>query len=185
MGLGVQKGEENRLTDNIAEITRSRQQNSAKKEELVKARESAKQKINSLRDSLKAAEKDLASAQARLESLEEMQKNYRSYGQGVRFLLKDDESGEKAALLGPLAEMIDVPREFQKALTAALGDRLGHMVVSSTARGRQSCGQAQGGRSRQVHIYPFISTTDSGIGTRCSSRGTYAASRRGLLSRRL
>lgn len=156
-GLKVQKGEENRLTDNIAEITRSRQQNSAKKEELIKARESARQRINALRDNLKAAEKDLASAQARLESLEEMQKNYRGYGQGVRFLLKDDESGEKEALLGPLAEMIDVPREFQKALTAALGDRLGHMVVSSTREGAKAAGrlkEAGAGRSTFIPLSP-------------------------------
>ena len=155
--LEVQKGEKNRLTDNMAEITRSRQQNSAKKEELAKARESARQKINSLRNSLKVVEKDLASAQARLESLEEMQKNYRGYGQGVRFLLKDDESGKKEALLGPLAEMIDVPREFQKALTAALGDRLGHMVVTSTREGAKAADrlkEAGAGRSTFIPLAP-------------------------------
>lgn len=156
-GLDVQKSEKDRLADNIAEIGRDRQQNTVRKEELVKARESAKYRINSLRDSLKEAEKLLASAQARLESLEEMQKNYRGYGQGVRFLLKEDESGKKDALLGPLAEMIDVPREFQKALTAALGDRLGHLVVTSTREGAKAADrlkEAGAGRSTFIPLSP-------------------------------
>jgi len=156
-GLEAQKGEKDRLTDNIAEIGRNRQKNTTEKEELVNARESAKQRINSLRESLKVAEKHLASAQARLESLEEMQKNYRGYGQGVRFLLKDDESGKKEALLGPLAEMIDVPREFQKALTAALGDRLGHLVVTSTREGAKAADrlkEAGAGRSTFIPLSP-------------------------------
>ena len=156
-GLDSQKVEKDRLADNIAEIGRDRQRNTTKKEELVSARESAKHKINSLRDSLKEAEKHLASTQARLESLEEMQKNYRGYGQGVRFLLKDDESGKREALLGPLAEMIDVPREFQKALTAALGDRLGHLVVTSTREGAKAADrlkEAGAGRSTFIPLSP-------------------------------
>ena len=156
-GLDSQIGEKDRLADNIAEIGRDRQRNALKKEELVNARESSKQRINSLRDNLKVSEKHLASAQARLESLEEMQKNYRGYGQGVRFLLKDDESGKKEALLGPLAEMIDVPREFQKALTAALGDRLGHLVVTSTREGAKAADrlrEAGAGRSTFIPLSP-------------------------------
>ncbi len=155
--LEAQNGEKDRLANNIAEIGRNRQRNTIEKEELVNARESARQRINSLRDSLKVAEKHLASAQARLESLEEMQKNYRGYGQGVRFLLKEDESGKKEALLGPLAEMIDVPREFQKALTAALGDRLGHMVVTSTREGANAADrlkEAGAGRSTFIPLSP-------------------------------
>jgi chromosome segregation protein len=155
--LEAQNGEKDRLANNIAEIGRNRQRNSIEKEELVNARESARQRINSLRDSLKVAEKHLASAQARLESLEEMQKNYRGYGQGVRFLLKEDESGKKEALLGPLAEMIDVPREFQKALTAALGDRLGHLVVTSTREGAKAADrlkEAGAGRSTFIPLSP-------------------------------
>jgi chromosome segregation protein len=156
-GLDSQIGEKDRLADNIAEIGRDRQKNALKKEELVNARESSKQRINSLRDNLKVSEKHLASAQARLESLEEMQKNYRGYGQGVRFLLKDDESGKKEALLGPLAEMIDVPQEFQKALTAALGDRLGHLVVTSTREGAKAADrlkEAGAGRSTFIPLSP-------------------------------
>ncbi|MGO9570133.1 MAG: chromosome segregation protein SMC [Desulfomonilaceae bacterium] len=156
-GLEAQKRQKDRLTDDIAEIARNRQQNSAKKGELLKARESARQRISSLRDSLKVTEKDLASAQARLESIEEMQKNYRGYGEGVRFLLKDEGSAKKDALLGPLAEMIDVPREYQKALTGALGDRLGHLVVTSTREGAKAADrlkEAGAGRSTFIPLSP-------------------------------
>jgi chromosome segregation protein len=157
VALDAQKSEKNLLADNLAEIGRNRQANSAKKEELAKDREATRQRTNSLRDNLKAVEKNLASAQARLESLEEMQKNYRGYGEGVRFLLKDDKSGEKGAFLGPLAEMIDVPREYQKALTAALGDRLGHMVVTSTREGAKAAHrlrEAGAGRSTFIPLSP-------------------------------
>jgi chromosome segregation protein len=155
--LEAQRTEKNELADKVAEIARNRHANLATKEELAKARETGRQRINSLRDSLKVTEKKLASAQARLESLEEMQNNYRGYGEGVRFLLKDDKSGGKEALLGPLAEMIDVPREYQKALTAALGDRLGHLVVTSTREGAKAADrlrEAGAGRSTFIPLSP-------------------------------
>jgi chromosome segregation protein len=151
--LEMQRSENKKLRDNIAEIAQIREQNEAKKEDLIKVREGVKHHINSLTDSLKLADKHLASTQARLESLQEMHKNYRSYGQGVQFLLSDDESGKREALLGPLAEMIEVPPEFQKALATALGDRLGHLVVTSIREGAKAIDRLkEAGASRTTFI---------------------------------
>ncbi len=146
-----------RLTDNLAELIRIQEENAAAKAEHLKAREVSRQQIGSLRENLRVVEKQLASAQARLESLEELQRNYSGYGRAVRFLLKDGESGTKGALLGPLAEMIDVPPEFQKALSAALGDRLGHLVVTSTRDGAKAADrlkEAGVGRSTFIPLSP-------------------------------
>jgi len=157
VGIETQRSEKKRLADNIAEIAQVRQKNSEKKEELIKTREAARKGIKSLSESLKVADKQMAATQARLESLQEMQRNYRGYGQGVQFLLKDREAAKKEALLGPLAEMIDVPPQFQKALTAALGDRLGHLVVSSTREGAKAAHrlkEAGAGRSTFIPLSP-------------------------------
>ncbi len=151
------ESEKEGLTSNLAELGRIQQENATAKAELIKAREVAGKHIDSLRESLKVSEKELAAAQAKLESLEELQRNYSGYDRAVRFMLNDGAFGTKEALLGPLAEMIDVPPEFQKALSAALGDRLGHLVVASTRDGAKAADrlkEAGAGRSTFIPISP-------------------------------
>ena len=137
-------------------MAEQRKQEARKKEELAGAWRQSCERIASLRQDVGTKEKELAASRARLLSLEELQNSYRCYGDGVRFLMKSRGENE-SCLLGPLAELIEVPPEFQKALTAALGDRLGHLVVSSTRDGMEAAKQlkeASAGRSTFIPVCP-------------------------------
>jgi chromosome segregation protein len=145
------------LARKAEEMTRLRTQSAERKEALVNRRKDVDDAISSLRERVGAHEKELAASRARLESLQEMQKNYSGYEEGVRFLMGDRRSDAENGLIGPLAEMIDVPPEFEKALTAALGDRLGHLVVTSPRHGADAADRlkrAGAGRSTFIPKSP-------------------------------
>jgi chromosome segregation protein len=145
------------LARKAEEMTRLRTESVERKEALLNGRKDADERIGSLRERVRAHEKELAGALARLESLREMRKSYSGYEEGVRFLMGDRGSDHENGLIGPLAEMIDVPPEFEKALTAALGDRLGHLVVASPRHGADAADRlkrAGAGRSTFIPKSP-------------------------------
>ncbi len=154
-----EKDAADRLTRELEEIDKLNQNANARKDGLVDARRQARTRVTELRRDLAAQEKLLAADKARLESMEEIQRSYQGYDQGVRFLMKNRESSEDKDLLGPLAEMIEVHPKYERAVAAALGNRLGHVVVSST-RGAVSAvnrlKESGAGRSTFIPISPRI-----------------------------
>ena len=76
---------------------------------------------------LRTREHDLAGVAARLTSLEELDAARAEYGEGARMILA--ESGDAVAHLGSVADYIDVDQQHERAVAAALGDLLQHVVV--------------------------------------------------------
>lgn len=152
------------LTATVEEIVRSKKQASEKKTELAGNRRLAAQKINSLRSEISRAEKQLAAHQARMESLDEMQRTYSGYDQSVRFLMGGSSPEGGPTLLGPVAEMLEVPPEYQPALAAVLGERLGHLVVEATEDGVEAVRrlkESRAGRSTLIPRAPTYEPTPS------------------------
>lgn len=155
--LNNEKSEKERIAEEAGELSERRAEALAHKSRLVDERRQVTTKIAELRGAIAAEERKLAATRARLESLEEMRRDYRGYDDGVRFLMKDSGARDADFLLCPLAELIDVPPEFQKALTAALGERLGHVVVTSTRHGIEAANRledAAAGRSTFIPLRP-------------------------------
>ncbi|HWK12535.1 MAG TPA: hypothetical protein VNR64_20910, partial [Vicinamibacterales bacterium] len=76
---------------------------------------------------LSARERDLAGVSARLRSLEELDAARAEYGEGARAILA--ESGEAIRHMGSVADHLDVDVQYERAVEAALGDLLQHVVV--------------------------------------------------------
>ncbi|MEJ2716240.1 MAG: chromosome segregation protein SMC [Deltaproteobacteria bacterium] len=155
------------LEEKAGELKKMRRGQTEHKQRLVTHRHEVLDRIASLREQLAGSETQLAAKGGRLESLQEMQNNYAAYGEGVRFLMKDRDLLGKNALLGPLAEIIDVSPEFQKALTAALGERLGHIVVPSPREGAEAAGrldEAGAGRTTFIPRCPRSGTDGNADG---------------------
>ncbi len=129
-----------------------------KKDALFKKHKHTGYQVASIRQELGDAEKDLAAESARLTSLEEMQKDYRGYDEAVRFLMQNADVGDAHGPIHcPIAEVLEVPEKYQKAVAAALGGRLGHLVVSSPRDGieaAQLLTKAKAGRSTFVPALP-------------------------------
>ena len=73
------------------------------------------------------AHDQLVQLRSRLESLQEIQRNYEGYQRGVRSILLGAQP--EGGVLGVVADVIDVPQEYERAVAAALGDRLQYVIV--------------------------------------------------------
>ncbi|MSP38810.1 MAG: chromosome segregation protein SMC [Deltaproteobacteria bacterium] len=73
---------------------------------------------------------------SRLVSLEDLQRNYEGYQEGVRaIMLKKQQETDDEGVYGLVAEVIEAPESYEKALTAVLGDRLQYVIVKGQQEG--------------------------------------------------
>lgn len=87
-------------------------------------------------------------AKARQKSLQEIQENYSGFYQGVRLVLKHKE--QLSGIVGAVAELIEVPKEYTLAIETALGGAAQHIVVEAEKDGRAGITflkQQHGGRA--------------------------------------
>lgn len=79
----------------------------------------------------------LQQAKSRKDMLEEMEEDYSGFFQGVKEVLKA--RGKKlAGIEGAVAELVQVPKEFEIAIETALGGALQHIVVDSEQNARSA-----------------------------------------------
>lgn len=88
-----------------------------------------------------ALREELSDKRSRLSSLEEIQKNYDGFDRGVRAIMtKVGAEPRQAGVFGLVSDVLAVPVEYEKAIEAALGERLQHVVVESAERGFEFVG---------------------------------------------
>ena len=96
---------------------------------LLKAKEDQEKRVEALKE-------QIHENRSRLVSLEDLQKNYEGYQEGVRaIMLKRQRESGANGIYGLVAEVIEAPEPYEKALTAVLGDRLQYMIVKSQEEG--------------------------------------------------
>jgi chromosome segregation protein len=89
--------------------------------------------------SIATLKEQLQENRSRLISLEDLQKNYEGYQEGVRaIMLKKQEAAAPNGTYGLVAEVLEAPEAYEKALTAVLGDRLQYVIVKGQEEGVQA-----------------------------------------------
>jgi chromosome segregation protein len=83
-----------------------------------------------------AVKEQLQETRSRLLSLEDLQKSYEGYQEGVRaIMMKKQQAPAPNGIYGLVAEVIEAPETYEKALTAVLGDRLQYVIVKGQDEG--------------------------------------------------
>jgi chromosome segregation protein len=95
---------------------------------LSRVKEEQERKIEALKEQIQEN-------RARLVSLEDLQKNYEGYQEGVRAIMLKKQQEAPNGIYGLVAEVIEAPESYERALTAVLGDRLQYVIVKGHAEG--------------------------------------------------
>ena len=68
----------------------------------------------------------------------EMEKEGQGYGHGVREVLRRKEQGELTGIVGTVAQIMEVPREYETAVEVVLGGSLQHLVMENEQSARKA-----------------------------------------------
>lgn len=126
---GERKAALERSLERAGEVERESREASASIQKWSREKGELEEKIAGLKSRLQ-------DARSLLISLEELQRNYDGYQEGVReVMLKKQRESAFEGVFGLVAEVIEAPEECEKALTAVLGDRLQYIIVKSHEAG--------------------------------------------------
>jgi len=138
------------------------------RERLTVGQRQRAEKTDGLRETVSAAEQldgELTAAwakqaelRARLVTLEELEQGYDHYSQGVRSIMAGmlGEGGE-SGICGVVAQMVDVPQEYERAVAAVLRDKLEYIMVADAENGLTAVEylrQSQAGRGSFIPLSP-------------------------------
>ena len=133
----------------------SREETAERKAEIEGELEGLRTEIRGSDGKLEQLRHDVAAKRSRLHSLEELQARFEGVGAGVRALMTHfaGAEGERAGVLGLVADRIECPHELTQALAGALGEKLQWVVVRDAAAGVRALEfLAQGGKGRATVI---------------------------------
>lgn len=106
-------------------------------------------------EELSLIKEELLKRKSRLQSLEELQRNFEGYQQGTRHVLERKKTGEMNCILDSVADVIETESEYENAVSAVLGERMQYLVVKNQEDGLQ-CAEylksVQVGRSSFIPI---------------------------------
>jgi chromosome segregation protein len=173
-----------RLTDIRSRIDEYQEGCKKRESDFQDAVESARavgDRVENLRGSIQAGRTEVSEAETKLASLSERQAEVRGLQrtlaaleeqmeglpEGARHVMKHYAEGGQAGVLGVVADYIDVPQPYEKAVTAVLGERLGHMIVNAPEDARTVISylkEEAGGRGSFIPKSPRANGHGNGIG---------------------
>ena len=95
--------------------------------------EKAKSDLQSSEERIAESKEETGIKSSRLKSLKEFQESYKWSNEGIKSIIEKQESRDK--FYGVVADHINVPREYETAVEAVLGDKLQYVVVKSQEDG--------------------------------------------------
>jgi len=110
------------LTDTLSGMISDRDQLVRRRQELREELISLQQGNEDVDGKLLVQREELSRQRSRLESLEQLERNLEGYDRGVKTLLSHPE--QKQRLSGVVADLLEVPAEYETAVEAVLGSRL-------------------------------------------------------------
>lgn len=95
-------------------------------------------KRESMQNYLRQEQQKLNSSLSRHDVLQEMQSDFSGFHHGVKEILKLREEGKLNGVHGAVAELLEVPKEYETAIEVALGSSLQFIVVEKESVGREA-----------------------------------------------
>jgi len=102
-------------------------------------------------------ESAMIQARSRLESLEQIQADYEGFHRGVRAIMRQEQHPD--GVLGVVADVIDIPQQYERAVAAVLGERLQYVIVRGADEGAEAVGRLReesSGRSSFIPLQPRV-----------------------------
>ena len=101
-------------------------------------------------------EGQLVHARSRLETLAQIQSRYEGFERGVQAIMSAEQP-QSSGVLGVVADVIDIPAEYERAAAAVLGERLQYVIVRGEAEGAGAVDrlrQQEQGRGSFIPLHP-------------------------------
>lgn len=124
-------------------------------EELELARKTIESEIQQTKDEFIKTQNLLSASSSKQETLEGMQMALSGYTHGAKEVLTLRNNKKIKGIIGSVAELLTVPKEYELAIEIALGNSLQHIVVDNEEIGRETIKYLKDKRSGRATLLPL------------------------------
>ncbi len=117
--------------------------------------DSRKQKTETLKNDLDVTRLDIEAKRRRIQILEDLEKNMEGFAHSVKSVMQSSKMGVLRGVYGPVADIINVKKEYAVAIETALGQSLQNIIVeneSDAKRAIKSLKDSNAGRATFLPI---------------------------------
>ncbi|MHC5216986.1 chromosome segregation protein SMC [Enterococcus sp. LJL128] len=132
--LTAASNEQEVLIEQLAESEAQLEQQRSEYTAARKQQEQEQQELGTRQKQMYQMMNQVQQVKARRKSLQEIQENYAGFYQGVRAVLK--QKNQLNGIVGAVAELIEVPKEYALAVETALGGAAQNVIVENETDGR-------------------------------------------------
>jgi chromosome segregation protein len=129
----VEKIKEEEITENIKNIKREIAEELQNIEKIEAEKVSQQEKINLFTQEIEQLKNQIGASESRIQLLKDLEKEHEGYSRSVKGILEETEknSNFKCGIFGALAQLIEVPKEFELSIEMALGPALQNIVTDT------------------------------------------------------
>jgi chromosome segregation protein len=151
------------LEGNLSEVKQLKLDLTQQKENIAESLVQQKENLVQAEAQLGQLKDELALRISRLQSLEELEKNFEGYQEGVRQLMvKKRATWQDGHILGTVAEMVETDSSYEHAVSAALGEKLQYVVVKNQEVGLEALQYAKSQSTGRLSCIPMELRCDGG-----------------------
>lgn len=130
-----------RTREGLADVKQMKLSLSEQSDQLENEFTTVSQNVKNEQLALEQIKEQLLQKKSRLQSLEELERNFEGYLDGPRSLLEKKRQGQMDSILGSVADFIETDVEYMSAVSAVLGENAQTLVVQTQMEGA-SCAES-------------------------------------------
>lgn len=147
------KAEQELLTESLAQVQQTESEVEARFNEEQARKQELNEQYQQARQKWYDVLRQVQTAQSKIDSFKSLDADYAGFYQGVRFVLQSKTKFD--GLLGPVAELVNVPAKYTQAIETVLGGQLQNIVVRDQAVGKNIIQYLVANRAGRVTILPL------------------------------
>lgn len=111
--------------------------------------------IQEKREEISKIERELERKKASIQYLRESEESFAYYSKGVKAVMKFSRDSAEEGIYGPVAKLIDVSPEYEKAIEVALGAAAQYIVTSGDQQARKAINYLKANRAGRATFLPL------------------------------
>ncbi len=144
------------LETGVSEVTKALETLTISENRLTGKRDRLNIHLNTMLGELAQIQASLQSKSFRLQALQDLQRDYQGYSQGVQEFFKEGRKGARCpGICGVIAEVIKVPPEYETAIEAALNSGLQFVITENENTARSALTMLKQNKSGRATFLPL------------------------------
>ena len=154
--------EQKTLQEQLSSISESIRKNKEKLSKCEAELRTVSDRSNTVKNEIQKYNQSVIGLQSRYESLRNLTERYEGYGQSIKRVMEKKTAGKNKGIVGVVADIIEVDKEYETAIETALGASIQNIVTEDEETAKEMIAYLRTNKFGRATFLPITSVTRRG-----------------------